>query len=75
MIGVEIAEVPAWVTAVLWAAIQAAAAWTAPAAFDALGAAALAAAGGAAAGAAGGLLLPRPERMRVEWWDPPNRRS
>jgi len=75
MIGFEIAEVPAWVTVVSWAAIQAAAAWSAPDGFEALGAAALAAAGGAAAGALGGLTLPRPERMRVDWWDPPNRRG
>jgi membrane associated rhomboid family serine protease len=74
MIGVAIAEVPAWVTVVVWAVIQAAAAWPTPPGFEGPDAAALAAAGGAAAGALGGLWLPRPERMRVDWWDPPRRR-
>jgi membrane associated rhomboid family serine protease len=72
--GVEIAEVPAWVTVVVWAVVQAAAAWSVPHGFEGVEAAALAASGGAAAGALGGRWLPRPERMRVDWWDPPNRR-
>jgi len=72
--GVEIAEVPAWVTVVVWAVVQAAAAWSVPPGFEGVEAAALAASGGAAAGALGGLWLPRPERMCVDWWDPPNAR-
>jgi len=32
---------------------------------------AISAAAGASAGALGSHLLRRPERMRVEWWDPP----
>jgi membrane associated rhomboid family serine protease len=70
--GVEIAEVPAWVTVVVWAVVQAAAAWSVPPGFEGVEVAALAASGGAAAGALGGLWLPRPERMRVDWWDPPS---
>jgi hypothetical protein len=75
VVGVEIAEVPAWVTVVVWAVVQAAAAWWVPPGFEHAEAAALAASGGAAAGALGGLWLPRPERMRVDWWDPPARRG
>lgn len=75
IVGVEIAEVPAWVTVILWAAVQGAAAWSAPAGVDGPAAAALVVPAGAAAGALGGLWLPRPERMRVDWWDPPTRRG
>lgn len=75
IIGIEIAEVPAWVAVVVWAAVQAAAAWSAPAGFGVPGEAALAAAAGVAAGALGGLTLPRPERMHIDWWDPPRRRG
>jgi len=76
-IGIEVADVPAWAVFGLWAALQAAAAWSmltwsAPA--DAAGTA-IGAAAGASAGALGGLLLPRPDRMRVDWWDPPASRS
>jgi hypothetical protein len=76
VVGIEVADVPAWAVFGLWAALQAAAAWStlawsppADAAGMAIGAAA-----GASAGALGGLLLPRPDRMRVDWWDPPIRR-
>lgn len=76
VIGIELADVPAWVVFALWAALQVAAAWSAlswSSSVDAAGAA-VSAAAGAAAGALGGRLLPRPERMRVDWWDPPVRR-
>ena len=76
-VGIELADVPAWLVFACWAAIQAAAAWSvltwSPSA-DAAGMFASAAAG-AVAGALGGRLLPRPERMRVEWWDPPASQS
>jgi hypothetical protein len=42
-------------------------AWSAPAAATGM---ATSVAAGASAGALGCLLLRRPERMRVEWWDP-----
>ena len=76
VIGVEVTDVPAWAVFGLWAILQGAGAWsllawTAPA--DAVGMATGVAAG-AAAGTLGGRLLPRPDRMRVEWWDPPARR-
>jgi membrane associated rhomboid family serine protease len=77
VIGVELADVPAWMVFAIWAALQVAAAWSAlswPSSIDAAGAA-LSATAGAVAGALGGLLLPRPERMRVDWWDPPTSRS
>jgi len=73
VIGLEVADVPAWVVFAPWAFLQGAAAWSALAALvpaDMLGMAA-SVAGGALAGALGSLLLRRPERMRVEWWDPP----
>ena len=69
IVGIEIAEVPAWVVIAVWVAVQAAAAWAVPAVFAVPDAAAVAVAAGAAAGVCGGFLLPRPERMRVEWWD------
>ena len=69
IVGIEIAEVPAWVMVAVWVGIQAAASWAVPAVFAAPDAAAVAVAAGAAAGVGGGFLLPRPERMRVEWWD------
>jgi membrane associated rhomboid family serine protease len=71
VIGVEVTDVPAWVVAALWALVQAAdvwarAAWSGPArAMPAAGAIAA----GAAAGAVARVLLARPERMRVDWWD------
>jgi hypothetical protein len=40
--------------------------WSAPTAATGM---AISLAAGASAGALGGLLLRRPERMRVEWWD------
>jgi membrane associated rhomboid family serine protease len=73
VVGLEVADVPAWVVFAPWAFLQGAAAWSALAALvpaDMLGMAA-SVAGGALAGALGSLLLRRPERMRVEWWDPP----
>jgi membrane associated rhomboid family serine protease len=77
VIGIEVADVPAWVVFGLWAVLQAAAAWSmltwsAPTAATGM---AISLAAGASAGALGGLLLRRPERMRVEWWDPPTRPS
>jgi len=71
VVGLEVADVPAWVVFGLWAVVQAAAAWSAltwNAPADA-GGLAVGLAAGAAAGALGGWLLPRPDRMRVEWWD------
>lgn len=69
IVGLEIAEVPAWVVVAVWVAVQAAAAWAVPAVLAVPDAAAVAIAAGAATGVCGGLLLPRPERMRFEWWD------
>jgi membrane associated rhomboid family serine protease len=76
VIGIEVADVPAWLVFALWAGLQAATAWSvltwpalissAPAGVDGI---AIGAAAGASAGALGSLLLRRPERMRVEWWD------
>jgi hypothetical protein len=73
MAGIEIAEVPAWVAVIVWIAVQAASAWSAPASVESVGAAALTTTAGAAAGALGGRLLLRPERMHIDWWDPPRR--
>ena len=72
-IGIEVVDVPAWVVFGLWAALQAAVAWAAltwAVPLDATGMA-ISTAAGASAGALGSFLLRRPERMRVEWWDPP----
>jgi membrane associated rhomboid family serine protease len=77
VVGIEVADVPAWAVFACWAVLQAAAAWsvlTWSPPLDA-GGAAVGAAAGAAAGALGGLRLPRPDRMRVDWWDPPASRS
>jgi membrane associated rhomboid family serine protease len=73
VIGVEVADVSAWVIFGLWAVLQAVAAWSTLAWFAPVDVAgmAISAAAGAAAGALGCLLLRRPERMRVEWWDLP----
>jgi membrane associated rhomboid family serine protease len=76
VIGIEVADVPAWLVFLIWVALQVAAAWSmltwsAPADAAAI---AIGAAAGALAGGVGSLLLRRPERMRVEWWDPPIRR-
>jgi hypothetical protein len=76
VIGIDVADVPAWVVVGLWAAVQAAAGasaltWTHPPDLTGLTVSVAASAG---AGLLGGLLLPRPERMRVDWWDPPTRR-
>jgi membrane associated rhomboid family serine protease len=76
VIGLDVADAPAWAVFGLWAVLQAAGAWStltwsAPA--DSLGMA-ISAAAGASAGTVGGVVLRRPERMRVEWWDPPTRR-
>jgi membrane associated rhomboid family serine protease len=76
VIGIEVADVPAWAVFGVWAVVQAASAWSAlawSAQADPLGMATSAAAG-ALAGALGSVVLRRPERMRVEWWDPPIRR-
>jgi len=76
VIGLEVADVPAWVVFGLWAVLQAAGAWSAltwSAAADPLGMA-ISLAAGSSAGALGSVVLRRPERMRVEWWDPPIRR-
>jgi len=72
VVGVEVTDVPAWVVAGMWALVQAAdlwarAAWSGPAhALPAAGAIAA----GAVAGALARFLLARPERLRVDWWDP-----
>lgn len=76
VVGFEVADVPAWAVFGAWAVLQAAGAWSAlawSAQADALGMA-LSAAAGASAGALGSVVLRRPERMRVDWWDPPVRR-
>jgi len=77
VIGLEVADVPAWAVFGLWAVLQAAGAWSSvtwSASADPVGMA-IGAAAGASAGALGSVALRRPERMRVEWWDPPTRRS
>jgi len=76
VVGVELEDVPAWAVFGIWAVVQAAAAWSeatwsAPAALPGM---AVSAAAGAAAGTLGAVVLKRPERMRVDWWDPPRRR-
>jgi membrane associated rhomboid family serine protease len=73
VIGIEVADVPAWAVFGLWAVVQGAGAWaalTGPAPADAIGIV-TGFATGAAAGAAGSLTLRRPERMGVDWWDAP----
>ena len=76
VVGLEVADVSAWVVFGAWAALQTAAAWSMQAwsaTADPPGIA-MSAVAGASAGALGSLLLRRPERMRVDWWDPPTRR-
>jgi membrane associated rhomboid family serine protease len=76
VIGVEVTDVPAWMVFGLWGVLQAAAAWSMhawSAPIDGRGAA-LSAIAGAGVGALGGCLLPRRDRMRVDWWDPPTGR-
>jgi membrane associated rhomboid family serine protease len=71
IIGVDVADVPAWAVFGLWAALQGVGAWTAvalAAPADPAGMV-IASMAGAVAGAAGSIALRRPERMRVEWWD------
>lgn len=72
LVGVELTEVPAWFIAGLWGAVQAFAissfaAWSGSPGEGT--AAAVGVAAGAVAGAVAWLVLRRPERMRVEWWD------
>jgi membrane associated rhomboid family serine protease len=77
VVGIEMTDVPAWVIVGLWALVQAGAAWSSlawSAEADPLGIAASVTAG-AAAGVLASAALRRPERMRVDWWDPPTRRS
>ncbi|HPW19960.1 MAG TPA: rhomboid family intramembrane serine protease [Vicinamibacterales bacterium] len=76
LVGVELVDVPAWVIAGLWALIHAADLWARAAFAGRPQAAALAGAiaAGAAAGVIGWLLLRRPERLSVEWWDTPSKR-
>jgi membrane associated rhomboid family serine protease len=77
VVGVEVADIPAWIVLAVWGVVQSAAVWSAltwPAAADGLGIA-MSASAGASAGVLGSLALRRPERMCVEWWDPPTRRS
>ena len=76
VVGVELEDVPAWAIFGIWAVVQTAAAWSeatwsAPAALPGM---AVSAAAGAAGGPLGAAVLKRPERMRVDWWDPPRRR-
>jgi membrane associated rhomboid family serine protease len=73
VVGIEVADVPAWVVFGLWALLQTTAAWSEAAAPADVTPAVLSLAAGALAGALGSVLLRRPERMRVEWWDPPVR--
>ena len=75
VVGIEVAEVPAWAVFGLWAVLQGAGAWAALtwAAADPAGIL-IGTAAGAAAGVVGSVTLRRPERMRVDWWDPPLRR-
>ena len=71
VIGVEVTDVPAWAVFGFWALLQGAGAWSLLAwtvSADGL-AMATGVAAGAAVGVVGGLLLPRPDRMRVDWWD------
>jgi membrane associated rhomboid family serine protease len=77
VVGIEVADVPAWTVFGLWTVLQVAvawAAWTWSAPADPMGTL-IGSAAGAAAGATGSVALRRPERMRVDWWDPPTRPS
>jgi membrane associated rhomboid family serine protease len=71
VVGLEVSEVPVWVAVGLWAAVQIVAGWAAPADVQMAGAGGVAVSvlASGAVGALGGLVLPRNERMRVEWWD------
>jgi membrane associated rhomboid family serine protease len=76
IVGIEVADVPACVIFALWFLVQVGATWAGrswPQLADPLDMA-LSAATGAAAGVLGSAVLGRPERMRVDWWDPPTRR-
>jgi membrane associated rhomboid family serine protease len=72
VVGLDVADVPAWVVFGTWAVLQTAAAWSAATWPDAagLGGLAITAAAGATAGVLGHYALRRPERMRVDWWSP-----
>ena len=72
IVGIEVTDVPAWAVFGLWAVLQGAGAWAALtwAAADPAGIL-IGTAAGAAVGALGSVTLRRPERMRVDWWDPP----
>jgi membrane associated rhomboid family serine protease len=73
VIGIEVADVPAWAVFGIWGVLQAAAAWSVhewPRPVDG-GEVAISVIAGAAVGALAGLTLARGERMRVDWWDPP----
>ena len=71
VVGVDILDVPAWSVCGVWAIVQVAAAGTVVARDAGTGAVAMMAslAAGVLAGGLGWLLLRRPERMRVDWWD------
>ena len=73
VVGIELADVPAWVIIALWGLVQVVAGSPPAACPGTL--APLASLGpivaGALAGSLAWLLLRRPERMGVDWWDPP----
>ena len=76
VVGIEVTDVPAWVVFGLWAILQGASVWAAltwAASADPAGMV-IGTAAGAATGVVGSVALRRPERMRVDWWDPPIRR-
>ena len=67
LVGFEFTDVPSWLYACVWgSAVLVSTAATPPTGLAA------AVAAGLTAGAAAALLLHRPERMRVEWWDDAN---
>lgn len=71
LVGIDVVDMPAWVVLGLWAVVQAAAAsmpFPLNSEMDVLPAIAGAVAGAMSGGLAW-LMLRRPERMRVDWWD------
>jgi membrane associated rhomboid family serine protease len=73
VVGVDVVDVPAWFILGLWLLVQAvdiSSRAVLPGPHDGI-AGAVAVIGGAIVGSAAWLALRRPERMRVEWWDPP----
>jgi membrane associated rhomboid family serine protease len=75
IVGVDLTDVPAWIVCGLWAFVQVATIWARVSSATPPGPLAVLASlvAGAAAGTVGWLVLRRPERMRVDWWDLPGK--